>query len=132
MNVMYHVPTSNTQKRLTNDILFISSSKPFTILDIESKEDKDGTSLSNKTEANLALHLFSALRDTAQVKTKIAILTPYQQQVGLLKRIFQDKYGLSYIKLVDISTVDSFQGKESPLSSFRASVHLLWVAALDF
>jgi len=62
--------------------------QPFTILDLESTEERDGTSLSNKTEANLALHLFSNLRETTKV-SRMAIITPYQQQVILLKNIFQ-------------------------------------------
>ena len=100
------------------------SLQPFTILDIDSEEERDGTSLSNKTEAKLALHLFSTLRDTAQIKAKIAIITPYQQQVSLLRRIFRERFGLSYTKLVDVSTIDSFQGKEASiviLSCVRAS-----------
>jgi len=101
-----------------------TSQKPFTILDIDSTEERDGTSLSNRTEANLALHLFSTLRDTAQIKARMAIITPYQQQVSLLRRIFQEKFGLSYTKFVDVSTIDSFQGKEASiviLSCVRAS-----------
>lgn len=44
--------------------------------------------------------------------------------MALLRRIFQEYFGLSYSKFVDISTIDSFQGKESPiviLSCVRAS-----------
>lgn len=60
----------------------------------------------------------------SQSKIKIAIITPYQQQVSLLRRIFQQRLGLSYTKVVDISTIDSFQGKESSiviLTCVRAS-----------
>ena len=98
--------------------------QPFTILDIDSSEERDGASLSNKIEANLALHLFTTLRDISQSKVRMAVITPYQQQVALIRKIFQDKYGLSYSKIVDISTIDSFQGKESSvviLSCVRAS-----------
>jgi senataxin len=98
--------------------------QPLTVFDIDSKEERDGTSLYNKTEAHLALHLFTALRETAQIKSRVAIITPYQQQVAYLRRIFQDKFGLSYPKFVDVSTVDAFQGKESSiviLSCVRAS-----------
>lgn len=54
----------------------------------------------------------------------MAIITPYQQQVSLLRRLFQEKFGLSYTKFVDVSTIDSFQGKEASiviLSCVRAS-----------
>lgn len=64
------------------------------------------------------------MRDIAKVKARVAIITPYQQQIALLRRTFQEKYGLTYSKFVDISTIDSFQGKESSiviLSCVRAS-----------
>eukprot|EP00558_Chaetoceros_sp_UNC1202_P002321 CAMPEP_0197237922 /NCGR_PEP_ID=MMETSP1429-20130617/4606_1 /TAXON_ID=49237 /ORGANISM="Chaetoceros sp., Strain UNC1202" /LENGTH=145 /DNA_ID=CAMNT_0042697005 /DNA_START=181 /DNA_END=615 /DNA_ORIENTATION=+ len=46
-------------------------------------------------------------------ESRIAIITPYFQQVALMRRLFGDKYGLSYTRFVDISTIDSFQGKEA-------------------
>jgi senataxin len=90
--------------------------KPLTVLDLDSTEEREGTNLSNGDEARLALHLFCSLdheTNGMSKKSKVAIITPYMQQVILIKRLFEGKYGLSYNKMVDISTIDAFQGKEA-------------------
>ncbi len=101
--------------------------QPLTILDLDSFEEREGTNLSNLDEARLVLHLFSSLdTDTHGLskKSKVAVITPYFQQVVVIKRLFEEKYGLSYNRYVDISTIDSFQGKEASvviLSCVRAA-----------
>ena len=90
--------------------------QPLTILDLDSFEEREGTNLSNLDEACLVLHLFSSLENETKglsKKSKIAVITPYMQQVFVIKRLFEEKYGLSYTRCVDISTVDAFQGKEA-------------------
>ncbi len=121
--------------------------RQFNILDIDSKEERDGTSLSNRDEAELVLHLYRTLDQESEgvvAQTRVAIITPYSQQVSLLHRMFEDVYGDSYAKRVEIryawhdliisrfstsfnstllipyfassySTVDAFQGRESSI-----------------
>ena len=72
------------------------------------------------------LYLFQCLFEATNggIKTKIAIISPYMQQVLLIRRFFEQQYGLSYKNIVNISTIDSFQGKESEIvimSSVRAA-----------
>jgi len=92
--------------------------QPLTILDLDSSEEREGTNLSNADEARLALHLFSSL-DTEtnglSKKSRIAILTPYMQQVVVIRRMFEEKFGLGASKMVDFSTIDAFQGKEASI-----------------
>ncbi len=97
------------------------------MFDLDSTEERDGTNLSNSGEAQFALSLYQNLvKETNGLakKSKIAIITPYLQQVSLIKRLFEEEYGLSYRQFLEISTIDSFQGKESSiviLSCVRAA-----------
>ena len=79
--------------------------QPFNIFDLDSKEERDGTSLSNKHEALLVLQLYRTLdreTDGMVAKTRVAVITPYSQQSALLKRMFEGKYGPSYSARVEI------------------------------
>ena len=79
--------------------------KPVTILDLDSKEEREGTGLSNMQEAKLALHLYMSLdRETAGLlaERKVAIITPYAQQTVLLHKLFQDAFGSSYSARIEI------------------------------
>lgn len=97
--------------------------RPFTILDVESSEEREqgGTSLSNSTESNLALHLYKSLYNDvlgAVSKAKVAVISPYSQQVNLLRRTFSAALGEGYEDRVEINTVDGFQGRESNIVIF--------------
>mmetsp|Transcript_50043 Transcript_50043/g.150570 ORF Transcript_50043/g.150570 Transcript_50043/m.150570 type:complete len:571 (-) Transcript_50043:105-1817(-) len=92
-----------------------------TVFDLDSSEERGGTSLSNFDEAQLVLHLFCNLDTEAAgipPDTRVAIITPYSQQVGLLHRIFNDRFGESYNAKVEISTVDAYQGREACIVIF--------------
>lgn len=95
--------------------------QPFTIFDLDSTEERGGTSLSNSVEARLALHLFCSLAESTsgmKKKSRVAIITPYSQQVQLLRSTFEKKFGGVYVRMVDISTVDAYQGKEADIVIF--------------
>jgi senataxin len=97
--------------------------QPFTVLDLDSKEDRGGTSLSNSSEAHLAVHLYSSLRNLTlglSAQSRVAVITPYSQQASLLKRCFGDLLGKDYEKFVEVSTVDAFQGREAKIVIFSA------------
>lgn len=79
--------------------------QPMCIFDLDSKEERDGTSLSNRSEAQLVVQLYRTLdRETNGLlaKSRVAIITPYSQQAALLRRLFQDRYGDSYQTRVEI------------------------------
>ena len=79
--------------------------QPFNILDLDSKEERDGTSLSNMDEAQLVLHLYRAIdheTDGMLAKTRVAVITPYSQQSNLLQRLFENAYGVTYATRVEI------------------------------
>lgn len=63
--------------------------QPFTVLDLESTEERGGTSLANAAEAQLALHLFNELRrgtDGLSTSARVAVvsvilLTPFSNKM---------------------------------------------------
>ena len=60
-------------------VFFSHATKPFTLLDLDSKEERGGTSLSNTAEAHLAVHLYASLRDVTNglsTQTRVAVITP--------------------------------------------------------
>jgi senataxin len=97
--------------------------QPLTILDLDSREERGGTSLSNSTEAELALHLYNSLNAVTEglsSRSRVAIITPYSQQSGLLKRTFTNALGNDFNRFVEINTVDAFQGREANIVIFSA------------
>lgn len=94
-----------------------------TILDLDSKEERGGTSLSNFAEANLAVNLYQQLNEVSRglsAKGRVAVITPYAQQSKLLKRRFEDALGPRYTDMVEVNTVDAFQGREANIVIFSA------------
>jgi senataxin len=99
------------------------SFQPFTILDLDSAEQRDGTSLANPDEARLAVHLYLQLTELSRGlsnKTRVAVITPYAQQSRLLQRFFENALGPEYKSLVEVNTVDAFQGREANIVIFSA------------
>lgn len=97
--------------------------QPFSILDLDSREERGGTSLSNAAEAHLALFLFEQLRKLSQglsTQSRVAIITPYAQQSRLLREIFSNALGPRHEESVEINTVDGFQGREANIVIFSA------------
>ena len=101
----------------------VKAFQPFTVLDLDSKEERGGTSLSNSTEADLALYLYDSLKKISNglsATSRVAVITPYAQQANLLRRKFGDLLGENYAKFVEVNTVDAFQGREAKIVIFSA------------
>lgn len=99
----------------------IASFQPFTVLDLDSSEERGGTSLSNFAEAQLALHLYTSLsKETGGLssQSRVAVITPYSQQAALLRRVFSQQLGPDYAHSVEVNTVDAFQGREANMVIF--------------
>ncbi|KAL3787772.1 hypothetical protein HJC23_009823 [Cyclotella cryptica] len=95
--------------------------QPFTVLDLESSEERGGTSLANSAEAQLALHVFNNLKSGTNglsTKSRVAVITPYAQQAALLRRTFSSSLGGDYERFVEVNTVDAFQGREANIVIF--------------
>jgi senataxin len=90
------------------------------MFDVDSLEARDGNSLSNSTEANFALHLFTSLMNElgSTLLPLINVITPYSQQVTLIRRTFSQALGHRFDQRVEVNSVDSFQGRESSIIIF--------------
>ncbi|KAF7457630.1 RNA-directed RNA polymerase [Cryptosporidium felis] len=110
--------------------------RPFTFFSVNSEEEQ-GKSISNKIEAEfvcqllelLGLVLFESQRSREKVEgfelskrwyERIAVISPYYEQVQLIRRKIKEKFGLSpeTICPIDVSTVDGFQGQEKDFIIF--------------
>uniref|UniRef100_A0A7S3QDL7 WW domain-containing protein n=1 Tax=Chaetoceros debilis TaxID=122233 RepID=A0A7S3QDL7_9STRA len=99
----------------------LPSFKPFTVFDLDSSEERGGSSLSNATEARFALQLYQNLTKEFGIfvsTSKVSVITPYAQQAALIRQTFAQALGSEYRQLVEVNTVDSFQGREANIVIF--------------
>jgi superfamily I DNA and/or RNA helicase len=66
----------------------------------------EGNSRMNKGEAELAMKMYSMLKEQTQQFFSCALISPYRAQIELLDKVFKEEE-------VTINTVDSFQGQEA-------------------
>jgi len=91
------------------------------VFDLDSSEERGGSSLSNSMEARFALQLYQKLTREFGLyvsTSKVSIITPYAQQASLLRRTFSQALGCDYQQSVEVNTVDSFQGREANIVIF--------------
>ncbi|XP_073285730.1 probable helicase MAGATAMA 3 [Primulina huaijiensis] len=97
---------------------------PFCFFDIhEGKESQPSGSGSwvNVDEVEFVLVMYSKLVSRyPELKTssRLAIISPYRHQVKLFRESFQNTFGVESDKVVDINTVDGFQGREKDVAIF--------------
>ncbi|CUS13858.1 unnamed protein product [Tuber aestivum] len=95
---------------------------PYRFFNIAGQESAGGLhSLVNHQEAASALSLYQRLTaDFPQVNFdgKIGIITPYKQQINLLKSTFRGRYGEKICDTIDFNTTDAFQGRERDIIIF--------------
>ncbi|QQU02124.1 AAA domain-containing protein [Myroides odoratus] len=122
---------SNTQNNrihlpspFDKELIFFDSS-----LSRKSFEQKDGISISNLFEAQLIVDvILPELINNKVALRSIAIIAPYKSQVDLIKSTLNKSNKTQFdVDELDISTLDSFQGKEYDVIIFsftRAIKHL--------
>jgi hypothetical protein len=72
----------------------------------------------NHEEAEFILVLYQCLTSkypSLKELSNVAIISPYKQQVKLLRDMFRDAIGVEATRLIDINTVDGFQVPYSKL-----------------
>lgn len=85
--------------------------------DMEEEMEEGGESKMNKGEASVAMAHVRRLLATGIKPSEIGVITPYAAQVGLLRELRSEGLGAGAgagagAQLVEISTVDGFQGRE--------------------
>ncbi|SCU95738.1 LAMI_0F03554g1_1 [Lachancea mirantina] len=71
------------------------------------EEDEGSSSKFNENEAQLGLFHVNQLIGSNVKQTDIGIISPYNAQVSLLKKMIHSKY-----PLIEVSSIDGFQGRE--------------------
>eukprot|EP00931_Biecheleriopsis_adriatica_P115853 TRINITY_DN91605_c0_g1_i1.p1 TRINITY_DN91605_c0_g1~~TRINITY_DN91605_c0_g1_i1.p1 ORF type:complete len:823 (+),score=205.26 TRINITY_DN91605_c0_g1_i1:203-2671(+) len=105
---------------------------PITFLPVDGKEESEGTSWTNSTEVEAVEALLSSALAWNDIQpTEIGIITPYAAQARLIRRRLgcpppgkRAASGAVGAALVEVSSVDGFQGREKDLiivSTVRAN-----------
>ncbi len=83
----------------------INGKNPCIFLDVKGEESqKEGSfSFSNQEEANATNHIIESLYNQGLVKDDIGIISPYNDQVEVLKERFPE---------IEVKSIDGFQGRE--------------------
>lgn len=86
---------------------------PFAFFNVEGEETQPGTgSYVNDAEVEFILVLYRNLvvsYGDLKGGQYVAIISPYKQQVNLLRERFREMLGVEGARLIDINTVDGFQ-----------------------
>jgi len=99
-----------------------NSKSPIAFVDVHSEEDTEGDSKFNPGEAELVLKLTQDVFFQRELEvTEVGIVTPYVAQVRLLKRLLRNivPEGVDP-ELLEVASVDNFQGREKELIIFSA------------
>lgn len=96
---------------------------PFCFFDIDGMESRPSGSGSwvNEDEVDfivLMYHKLASEYSELKSNSQIAIISPYRHQVKLLSDRFRATFGEQFDKVVDINTVDGFQGREKDIAIF--------------
>lgn len=89
----------------------------FNIVSSHSQNDFS-KSLFNTAEATVALELVENLMNIipqAEFSGKIGIVSPYKEQIRVIKQTFIRKFGAPILNEIDFNTVDGFQGQEKDI-----------------
>lgn len=98
--------------------------QPLVFIDVKGTETvpEGSSSLVNEKEAEMVLQMYRELRHRhaalVGAKPSVAVISPYKAQVTLLRRLFKAALGDEAAKMVDINTIDGFQGREKDIAFF--------------
>lgn len=113
--------TGNTNlERTTKDWHSSSVFTPYRFFDVKGSQERSEKtqSLFNRNEAQTAFQIYSAVEKMLGHKAiagKVGIISPYKQQVNLLKKVFETQLGSLALKDIDFNTIDGFQGQEKDI-----------------
>lgn len=97
---------------------------PFCFFDIHEGQETQPSgsgSWENVDEVDFALLMYHKLVSSypeLKSSSRLAIISPYRHQVKLFRSRFKERFGIDSEKVVDINTVDGFQGREKDVAIF--------------
>lgn len=91
--------------------------KPVVFFDLKGTQSKSYISWVNDEEADFVIqlyHVLHAMYPNEVWRERLAVISPYAEQVSLIRKKFRDLYSLGKKDPcpVDVNTVDGFQGRE--------------------
>jgi len=125
-NLKSHYGRAEFEKKFPAPWSKIPCFSPVTFFHVPGSEQQSMQSYCNEDEAMFCVQLFMTVRklfpDFPWAKS-VGIVSPYQEQVKLIRKYFSDHVDGYHKDVMDISTVDGFQGREKEViivSSVRA------------
>mmetsp|Transcript_103475 Transcript_103475/g.179644 ORF Transcript_103475/g.179644 Transcript_103475/m.179644 type:complete len:923 (+) Transcript_103475:47-2815(+) len=104
---------------------------PIVFFHLKGEQEREGISFVNETEADFVVQLFASVSRSFPPqdawRDKVAVISPYAEQVKLIRQKFKILYGIGDKSTpcpVDVNTVDGFQGREKDtviVSTVRAN-----------
>lgn len=96
---------------------------PFSFFDIDGVESQPPGSGSwvNEDEVDfivLMYHKLASQYPELKSSSQLAVISPYRHQVKLLRQRFRTTFGEQSDKVIDVNTVDGFQGREKDVAIF--------------
>lgn len=93
---------------------------PYRFFNVQGVQEKSQQtkSLFNRSEAQTIFQFYKALQNALgheAIAGKVGIISPYKQQVALLKKVFESQLGMIAAKDIDFNTIDGFQGQEKDI-----------------
>lgn len=104
-----------TKQDWHNDIF-----SPYRFFNVKGSQERSERtkSLFNKNEAQVAYQLYKNFGEKigyGNINGKVGIISPYKQQVTLLKNFFRQMLGNIGLESIDFNTIDGFQGQEKDI-----------------
>ncbi|KAL0052040.1 hypothetical protein WJX82_006920 [Trebouxia sp. C0006] len=96
---------------------------PFVFYDVSGKESipEGSSSIVNVVEVEMVLCVYRELvhlHPDLRTKPSVAVISPYKAQVKLMREKFRQALGEEGARIVDVNTVDGFQGREKDVAIF--------------
>ncbi|ODQ64099.1 P-loop containing nucleoside triphosphate hydrolase protein, partial [Nadsonia fulvescens var. elongata DSM 6958] len=93
--------------------------QPYRFFNVHSSEEVNRRthSIFNKAECEIAMELYMALIAYMgeDFTGSIGVISPYKQQVFMLKNMFRTRFGENIFREIDFNTIDGFQGQEKDI-----------------
>lgn len=109
----------SSTKRPWHDFSTFGPYKFFDIVTGRQKQNAKTMSYVNYDESKVAVELVDNLLKKYEATTdfigKIGIISPYREQMQLIKKDFKQYFGSVIFKYVDFNTIDGFQGQEKEI-----------------
>eukprot|EP00930_Biecheleria_cincta_P033857 TRINITY_DN23438_c0_g1_i1.p1 TRINITY_DN23438_c0_g1~~TRINITY_DN23438_c0_g1_i1.p1 ORF type:complete len:1595 (-),score=274.71 TRINITY_DN23438_c0_g1_i1:10-4794(-) len=116
-----HSGISESQRPLPSGVDWPNPDVPIAFFEVGANETVEGESKANPEEVKQVVQLvLQVLQDGELGADEIGVVTPYMAQVRALRKAIRERLQESDRRLLEIASVDNFQGREKDLIIFSA------------